>query len=147
MKLAVKDVIGVYGSLDAAHMGKMSGKAQVKLVKIVRKLKGLVTPFVEAEKDAREKLKGEDHAKMEEMAKKWNEEGRDCTLTVEDRKKVLAYFDEYKKNVDESLKDELEKEYDVELEKLTEEEFECLLESNEFTVNQIIAIEDLIKTV
>lgn len=145
MKLAVKDVVDVYERLDAANMGKMSGKAQVKLVKIVRKLKGLATPFVEAEKDAREKLKGEDHAKMEEMAKKWNEEGRDCTLTVEDRKKVLSYFNEYKKNVDESLQDEWEKEYEVELEKLTEEEFECLLESNEWNASTVSAIMDIVK--
>lgn len=145
MKLVVKDVLGVYGRLDEAKMEKMSGKAQVKLVKILRKLKGLITPFVEAEKDAREKLKGEDHAKMEEMAKKWNEEGRNCTLTVEDRRKVLAYFDEYKKNVDESLKDEWEKEHEVELEKLTEEEFECLLESNEWNASTVSAIMDIVK--
>lgn len=145
MKLVVKDVVDVYVRLDAANMGKMSGKAQIKLVKIVRKLKGLVTPFFEAEKDAREKLKGEDHAKMEEMMKKWGEEGRDCTLTVEDRRKVLAYFDEYKKNVDESLKDEWEKEHEVELEKLTEEEFERLLERNEWNASTVSAIMDIVK--
>ena len=31
MEISVKDVIGVYSLLDAAKMGELSGKAQIKL--------------------------------------------------------------------------------------------------------------------
>lgn len=146
MELSVKDIIGVYPLLDAASTTKMSGKAQVKLVKIVRKLKGIVSPYEGYVKDAAEKLKGENHDEYSKKLNEWKEQGADCKLTKEERNQVLEYFNEYNSKLDESLKDEFEKQHEVDFDKLTEDEFEQLLESNKWNVNQIITIEDLIKT-
>lgn len=142
MELSVKDIIGAYSLLDSAKMGKLSGKAQIKLVKIVRKLKGIVSPYKEYVKDAAEKLKGDNHAEMEALVKEWNDKG---SLDKDNQDKMKAYWKEFNQKLDESLKDEFEKSHQIEFEKLSEEEFEQLIASNEFSVNQIIAIEDLIK--
>lgn len=142
MELSVKDIIDVYPLLDAASTTKMSGKAQVKLVKIVRKLKGIVAPYKEYVKDAAEKLKGDNHAEMEALVNEWKDKG---TLDKDNQDKVVAYYKEYNQKLDESLQDEFEELHEVDFEKLTEDEYEQLLESNKWSVNQIIAIEDLIK--
>ena len=145
MELSVKDIIDVYILLNDAKLTKMGTKAQVKLVKIVRKLKGIVAPYEGYVKDAAEKLKGDNHDEYSKKLNELKEQGVDCKLSKEQRIQVLEYFNEYNGKLDESLKDEFEKSHDVEFEKLSEEEFEQLLESNKWNVNQIIAIEDLIK--
>lgn len=142
MEVSVKDIRDVYVLLNGAKLTKMGAKAQVKLVKIVRKLKGIVGPYEGYVKDAAEKLKGDNHAEMEALVNEWKDKG---SLDKDNQNKVVAYYKEYNQKLDESLQDEFEKLHEVELDKLTEEEFEQLIASNEFTVNQIIAIEDLIK--
>lgn len=142
MEVSVKDIRDVYVLLNGAKLTKMGAKAQVKLVKIVRRMKGVVAPYEEYVKDAAEKLKGDNHAEMEALFNEWKEKG---TLDKDNQNKVVAYYKEFNQKLDESLQDEFEKQHEVDFEKLTEDEFEQLIASNEFTVNQIIAIEDLIK--
>ena len=142
MEVSVKDIRDVYVLLNGAKLTKMGAKAQVKLVKIVRRMKGVVAPYEEYVKDAAEKLKGDNHAEMEALFNEWKEKG---TLDKDNQDKMKAYWKEFNQKLDESLQDEFEKQHEVEFEKLTEDEFEQLIASNEFTVNQIIAIEDLIK--
>ena len=144
MEVSVKDIRDVYVLLNGAKLTKMGAKAQVKLVKIVRRMKGVVAPYEEYVKDAAEKLKGDNHAEMEALFNEWKEKG---TLDKDNQDKMKAYWKEFNQKLDESLQDEFEKQHEVEFEKLTEDEFEQLIASNEFTVNQIIEIEDLIKTV
>lgn len=146
MELSVKDIIGAYPLLDAAKMGELSGKAQIKLVKIVRKLKDIVKPYEGYVKDAADKLKGEKHDEYAKMLEEWKAQGQDCKLTKKERMQVLEYFNGYNSKLDESLRDEFEKSHQIEFDKLSEEEFEQLLEGNAWSANQIITIEDLIKT-
>ena len=142
MEVSVKDIRDVYVLLNGAKLTKMGAKAQVKLVKIVRRMKSIVAPYEEYVKDAAEKLKGDNHAEMEALVNEWKDKG---SLDKDNQDKMKAYWKEFNQKLDESLQDEFEKLHEVEFEKLTEDEFEQLITSNEFTVNQIIAIEDLIK--
>ena len=142
MEVSVKDIRDVYLLLNGAKLTKMGAKAQVKLVKIVRKLKGIVAPYEECVKDAAEKLKGDNHAEMESLVNEWKDKG---TLDKDNQDKVVAYYKEYNQKLDESLQDEFEELHEVDFEKLTEDEYEQLLESNKWSVNKIIEIEDLIK--
>ena len=142
MEVSVKDIRDVYVLLNGAKLTKMGAHTQVKLVKIVRKLKGIVVPYEEYVKDAAEKLKGDNHDEMEALLNEWKDKG---SLDKDNQDKMKAYWKEFNQKLDESLQDEFEKLHEVEFEKLTEDEFEQLIASNEFTVNQIIAIEDLIK--
>lgn len=144
MELSVKNTREAYLLLNGAKLSKMGAKAQVKVVKIVRRLKSIIAPYEEFVKDAADKLKGDNHAEIEALANEWKEKG---SLDKESQEKVVSYYKDYNEKLDESLQDEFEKLHKVEFDKLTEEEFEQLIASNEFTVNQIIAIEDLIKTV
>ena len=142
MEVSVKDIRDVYVLLDGAKLSKMGAKEQIKLVKIVRKLKGIVVPYEGYVKDAAEKLKGDNHAEMEALLNEWKDKG---SLDKDNQDKMKAYWKEFNQKLDESLQDEFEKLHEVEFEKLTEDECMRLIASNEFTVNQIIAIEDLIK--
>ena len=137
MKVTVKDIQVAYGVLNEAKMGKMETTDQIKVIKALRQLKGIMTPFQEFVKDAQEKLKGEHH---EEMAKK--QERKD--LTAEERQEVNEYAAEYNSKVNECVKEEWEKEHEVNFSKLSEEAFGKLMHSNEWTASQAMAVQDLI---
>lgn len=142
IEISVKDIAPVYGVLNEAKMGKMDVKDQIKLVRIVREMKRIITPYQEAEQDAREKFKGEDHDSLVKVY-------LDCVHNVgehtdEERSEAIAYVRDYDKKAKDCLNDEFEKKHSVEAEKLGAEAFEKLIVSNEWNVATILAVELII---
>lgn len=144
MELSVKKIGNVYRLLNEAKMGKMESKDQIKLVRIVRKLKGVMAPFDDFVKDAQEKLKGENHDEVVRKWQQWQREGEETTLSEEERSTVAEYMTEYNKKLNECLKEEFEREHEVEFEKIDEAAFEKLIASNDWPVYEIVLVEELI---
>lgn len=144
MKLSVKKIGNVYRLLNEAKIAKMESKDQIKLVRIVRKLKGVMAPFDDFVKDAEEKLKGENHDEMERKWQQWQREGDKTTLSEEERSTVAEYKTEYNKKLNDCLLEEFVREHEVEFEKIDEAAFEKLIASNDWPVYGIILVEELI---
>lgn len=143
-KIKTEKVVSVYGVLAEAKITKMEDKDKFKVIKALKELKVVAKAFEDFRTDALEKLKGEEHDKMVERAQQWQREGDKTTLTEDERIEVNKYLTDYNTKVAECLKEEAEKENDITFEPLTEEALGKLVASNDWTVRQIMEIEEVL---
>ena len=136
------DIISVYKVLNEAKLSKMDDSDKFKVIKAVRALRSIANDFEELVKDVQEKLKDESFEEMQEKAKKWQEEGEKTSISVEERKSINQYFNDYSNKVDKCLKEEGEKDNELTFEKLTDEAFDKLTASNDWNVKTIIQVQD-----
>ena len=141
--LTTNTVLSVYKLLNDSKLTKMEDKDKFIVIKAVRKLKPIAADFEDFKKDVQEKLKGENFEEMQKKALQWNEEGDKTTLTEDERKEVNMFFYEFNKNMKECLKEETEKKHELEYEKLSEDAFGKFISSNDFKVDDIIKIQEV----
>lgn len=144
MKVTTEKIVGAYSILADAKITKMEDADKYKVIKMLRSLRGVALAFEEFRQDAVTRLRGEEHEKMVELADQWRREGEKTTLTEDERRGVNMYFAEYNRKVEECLRDEADKENDLEFEVLTEEAFGKLVASNDWTVRQIMEVEEVL---
>lgn len=137
-------IIFSYKLINEAKITKMEDGDKFKLIKAIRVLKPIVTSFEDFVKDAQEKLKDDNFEEMKSKASKWQEDGDKSTLSMEERKEVNSYFSEYYKKVNDCIKEEGDKEHEVTFEKLSEDAFGKFISSNDFKVDDIMKIEEVI---
>lgn len=135
-----EDVLKGYAIVNDAKLTKLDDIAKFKVIKACKVMKPIVTELQDFEKDAREKLKGENHEAMIKQAEQWREEGENTTLTIDERKALNKYFEEYNEKVTKCLVDELQSDLDATWEKLSEEELKKFVASNDWNVQQTIAV-------
>lgn len=143
-------VTNAYKAISPAKLTKMDDADKFKVIKAIRVMKPIATSFEDFVKDAHESLKDEDYPKMDERGKKWNEKYGDgkkerSDIPAEDLKEldvVNAYFADYRKKVDNCLKEEADKEHELSFDKLTEEAFGKFISSNDFDVNTIVELQE-----
>lgn len=133
-KKTVNDIVTAYRIVNNAKLGKMEDAEKFALIKAVRQLKKVDTDFQDLLKDAQEKLKPEGFDAL--AAKLQNKEG----LTAEE----TAALNKYNKDVADCVNDELGKEIELDFTPLSEEALGRLLASNDFAVNEILTVEDII---
>jgi len=143
-KVTTKQISEVYAKLADAKITKMEDADKFKVIKALKQLKSIATAYEDFKKDAGEKLKGEEHDKMIEKAQKWQNEGKDTTLTEEEKIAVNKYFSEYNDKISSCLKEEAAKENELTFEALTEEAFGRLMTSNDWTLSEITSIEEIL---
>lgn len=142
------DIYMTFNLLNIAKLTKMDDKDKFLVIKAVRQLKPIATDFSEAIEDAREKLKAENHSEWIKRADKWNAENakkKTSELTPEDidkRDKINEYFNSYNKKVNDCLKEEADKEHELTYTRLSEEAFAKLMASNDWTMHEILMIND-----
>ena len=136
------DIISVYKVLNEAKLSKMDDSDKFKVIKAVRALRVITNDFEELVKDVQEKLKDESFEEMQAKAQKWQEEGEKTSISVEERKSINQYFNDYSNKVDKCLKEEGEKDNELTFEKLTDEAFDKLTASNDWNVKTIIQVQD-----
>ena len=144
-KIATEKVLNVYNLINEAKISKMDDADKFKMIKIARALKPVATSFEDFKKDAGEKLKGENHDKMVEKAQQWQAEGEKTTLTEAERIEINKYFNDYNNKIVECLKEEAAKENELDFEPLGEEAFGKRVASNDWTLGQITAIEEVVR--
>ena len=139
-----KDVVSAYGSLNSAKLSKMEDNAKFKVIKALRQIKKVNSEYEDFLKDAQEKLKGDDFESMKEKVQKWQEEGEKSNLPMSERIAINKFFTEYNNSVSKCMKEEEEKEVDLDYEKLTEDEFKAFVSSNDFDVQTMVLMQDIL---
>lgn len=137
------EVLAIYEIVKAAKVTKMDDADKFKVVKALKNMKPIATDFDEFKKEALEKLKGEDHDSMVEKAQKWQQEGENTTLTVEERTELNKYFNEYNNKVLECVREEAEKDIVLNIDKLNDEAFQKFVASNDWSGEQALVIYEL----
>lgn len=140
--MKTKQVVEVYNTLNSAKLSKMDDKDKFLVIKAMRQLKPVFTAYEEFVKDAQEKLKGDDFEDVQTKARKWQEEGENTSLTIEERRNINIYLNDYSNKVNECLKEEVEKDNELTYEKISEEAFGKLIASNDFDVKTIMNLQD-----
>ncbi len=139
------NIVTAYRTINAAKLTKMDDADKYRVIKAIREMKPIAEQFDSFVSDARERLKPEDFDAMQKKAVKWQKEGEQTTLTMEERIAINRFFTDYNKRVEECVKEEAEKEVSPEYGRLSEEAFEKLIGSNDWTVKEIMEVEDVLK--
>lgn len=133
-KQKTESIVAAYRLICEAKLNKMEDSDKFLLIRIARKLKKTATDFNDFLQDAQKKLKPDGFDAI--TFKIQNKE----ELTYEENNKVVKY----NQDVSECVKDELEKEVELDFEPLSEEAFARFVSSNDFSVSDILVINDII---
>lgn len=147
--MKTRDIIEAMPLLQKAKLTKMKDSDKFLVIKAMREIKKVNAEYDEFSKDVLDKCKGDNHDEMVEQAKKWNDEHQSNTTAIsEEERKLLAklngYFAEYTASVDALKQKELDKEIVISYAKLNEESFGELIASNDFTVEEIMKLEEVL---
>ena len=144
-------VLGAYNVLNTAKYTKMDDADKIKVWKIARKTKPVATKFEEDTKDAAEKFKADfkdfdarlQKAQEFERAK---QQGKDTAEIMRDAEynDFIKDFKEYQNLVNDAIKEFADVEVEVDFETITEDAFGKLLASNEWNMQQTMALGELI---
>ena len=80
---------------------------------------------------------------MQKKAQQWQKDGDKTTLAEDERREINKFFNEYYKKLEECLKEETERKHELEYEKLSEDAFGKFISSNDFKVDDIIKIQEV----
>ena len=156
MKKIIKtnDILAAFNIINAAKYTSLEDKDKVKVWKIARALKPVATKFKEDTEDAAEKLKPEVDGGYDEMFMKAQEFERiqkdpkaDKTklpITTAEYGEFIEKFQKYQKLLFDALKEFSEKDVELEFEPLDDDGFGKLMASNEWTMDQVLALTDII---
>lgn len=136
------DIKNAYNLINTAKLTKLSSTDKFKVIKAIRVLKQIAIDFEEFQKDAMERLKGEEHDDIVAKATQWKSEGENTTLTTAERIRVNTYLLKYQKDVDLCISDEANKDNELTYDRLSEEALGQFLDSNDFAVSDILLIQD-----
>lgn len=144
-------VVNAYNAISAAKLTKMEDADKFKAIKIIRSIKAIALSFEDFAKDARESLKDDKYPEMEKRAKCWNEKHANNKTRSEmsegelkELDEINAYFGKYAKVVNDCIEEEAQREYEPDYEKLSEEAFGKFICSNDFPVNTIVEIQEVL---
>ena len=141
-------VLAAYRMLGSAKYGKLADEDKIKVLKICIALKPIATKYDEDSKDVAEKLKpSEDYDERLAQAQEYDRVSRDKNADASQLKMGAADFNEfikvmnhYQDLISKALKDEMEKEVEVEFEPISEDALLKLMNSNDWTVAQAMAV-------
>lgn len=137
-------IIEVYQLLNTAKLTKMESKEKFQVIRIMRAMKPVAEEWDSFVKTMDEKLRDDNHEEMLAKAQQWQKEGEKTTLSLDERMAVNEYFGKLDKERRELIASEQSNEANVLFDKLTEEAFERLMDSNDFNVGQILALQEAI---
>lgn len=145
MEFKTSEIVSVYKLLGKAKLTKMESSDKFKVIKAMREMKPVADEWDSFLNTVDEKLKKENHEEIIEKAMKWNKEGEKTTLTNEERIEINTYLVNFEKEKQACIHEELNKNVVLDFSKISGSAFEKLVESNDWEVNEIIAVEELIK--
>lgn len=141
--MRIERIAMLYGLLQQSRTTKMEDQGRLKVLRIIKALRPAATEYDADVKEAREKMKDDAFEKMTAMAEKWHAEGGKA-LTDEEKMAVNAYFAKYNKKVAEAVKAIAGKSKKVDLDKLSQDEFLRLINSNDYTGEQMELLDDTV---
>jgi hypothetical protein len=143
-----ENVLAAYRVLGGAKYAKLSDEDKIKVFKICIALKPIATKYDEDSKDAAEKLKPfDDYDEKLAEAQEYDRVSRDKNADASQLKMGPSEFNAFVKEMNhyqdligKALKDEMEKEVEVEFEPISEDALLKLMNSNDWTVAQAMAV-------
>ena len=130
----VNDAVTAFRLINPAKLTKMETAERFAVILATRQLKKVDADFQDLLKEAQEKLKPEGFdAIVEKVQGK-----KELTASEQDA------LNKYNQDVSDCVKSELDKEVELDFAPLGKEAMERFVESNDFSVDQIIAIMDVI---
>lgn len=148
MKKTVKVgvVSAAYQVLNSARYSKLTDSEKITLWKMLRSMKPVAVEFMDATRDAEEKMKtSEDMDNRLLLARKFeNTQGKDSSMTAEEYFDFIAEYRRYRMTVDKLVRELSEKEVEIDFEPVNEETFRNLISSNDWTMEQVSVIGELI---
>ncbi len=134
IKMTTRKVVDAYRILDKSKMQKLESDEKFPYLKTIRPLREITEKFDADFKDAQKRLKPEG---FDVIAEKFN---REQELTEEERETFIKYDRELAK-VSEGL---LDPEVEISIQPLKHETLGRLIDSNDWTTGQILAVMDVI---
>lgn len=139
------EAIKAYAAINESKLTKLSGADKITVVRIAKVLKPIVKEYEEFVVDAQERLKSEGFDEMVRKAQQWRKEGESTSLSVEERGEINAFFNNYNMLVAKCLTEEENKDVVVDCPKLSEEGFVAFVGDNDFSVETIALIEEVMR--
>lgn len=134
-KKTTEQIVTAYRLINPAKLTKMENTERFAIILATRQLKKVTTDFDELLKDVQEKLKpAEGFDKI--IGKVQSKED----LTPEE----ASILNKYNKDVSDCVTNELKKEIELDFEPLSKDALEHFIASNDFSVSDIITIQDVI---
>lgn len=138
-------IVKGYQILQGAKLTKMEDTDKFKVIEAMRELRPVAEKYEADEKEAIEKLKDDKFKDMEAKADKYRQAGdKSKALTDAEISEMNAYYEKFNKVVGECLEPLKEKEVKLKFAKFTKEAFGKFLESNDFTIGQIMELDKLL---
>ena len=144
------EVMLAFSILNSANYKQLDDADKIRLWKIARVMKPAAKQLEEDSRDAAEKLKPENFDAQLEKAKEFEEKkekGDTEKLPMTDneyQKFIREVYHPFNNLVQKAVNDESEKEVELEYEPLTEEAFGKLMASNDWKIQQVMTLGNLI---
>lgn len=133
----------LYGLLKQSRTTKMEDQGRLKVLRIIKALRPAAREYEEDVKEARKKMKDDLFDQMTAKAEKWQAEG-DKALSEEEKIAVNAYFAKYNRSVVDAVSAIAGKSKKMDLDKLSQDEFLRLINSNDYTGEQLELLDDTV---
>lgn len=130
----IEKAVVAYRILNKAKIGKMKEGDQFNIIKVMKELQPVATKYDDFIKVAAEKLKPEGIEIIQSKVQ------LEKALTPDEHK----VWEEYNQKVAKCVQDELTKEVEFSFVPLSEEGFKGLISSNDLTLAEIMALNDVI---
>ena len=148
-KVTTEKILSVYNILKGASYQKMSDDDKIKLWKIARTMKPIATKFEDDSKDAAEKLKPEGLEATLEKAKEYEQKRQkgDTDLPMTEAE-YLGFINgdwaKFNNLLTKAVKEFADAEVELEFEPLNEESFSKLIASNDWKMEQVMIVSEVI---
>ena len=153
-KVVIKtaDALKAFNVLGTAKYSKLEDCDKVKVWHLFRKLKPMAEKFEDDSRDAAERLKPEGDfddrlakaQSYEQIVKRNDGDSEKLPMGAAEYDKFVKEFKKYNKLVTDAVKDFGEKEVKIEFEPLNEDSFGKLMNSNDWTMEQVVSLAEII---
>ena len=148
-KVTTEKILSVYNILKGASYQKMSDDDKIKLWKIARTMKPIATKFEDDSKDAAEKLKPEGLEVTLEKAKEYEQKKQkgdtDLSMTeAEYLEFINGDWAKFNNLLTKAVKEFADAEVELEFEPLNEDSFSKLIASNDWKMEQVMIVSEVI---
>ena len=135
--MKLKEAVNLYKTLGDAKVSALSESDITIIVKTRKNLRAIAEDYEAFLKDCQDKFKPEDWDSIQEKLSKWQQEGENTSLTIEERIEINKIVIDYQNKISSAVKEELEKDIDITVEKLSDEAAVKLLKHNDWSSNKL----------
>lgn len=135
MKVTIKKIVDAYKALGEAKVTKLEEAEVIKAIKARKAMRPIAEEYDEFFKDCQEKFKPEDWDNIQNDLQQWQK------LTEARRIELDIVLSAYQKKINETVKDELEREVELNIATLKEESATKILVENGWSVGKLDEID------